>query len=123
MFCSGRRPVLHIRFSNAHLLALRTRSIPRSKELGQFLFVPEQYIQKDPCLFTIHTISEAFPGIYSVQILQKYVLHYIERKISLQFKKTGAILIFGLCGITQFLCPFAPDFRGNIGERRQNHEG
>ena len=45
-------------------------------------------------------------------------MHYIERKIGLQFKKTGAILILGLCGITQFLCPFAPDFRGNIGERK-----
>jgi hypothetical protein len=29
---------LHISFLNAHLLALRTRSIPRSKELGHFLF-------------------------------------------------------------------------------------
>ena len=64
-----------------------------------------------------------YNSIYSVHIPQKYILHYIERKIGLQFKKTGAILIFGLCGITQFLCPFAPDFRGNIGERRQNHEG
>ena len=38
VFESSWRYILHISFLNAHLLALRTRSIPRSKELGQFLF-------------------------------------------------------------------------------------
>ena len=79
---------------------------------------PIAEITGTPASFAAMTIS-----IFAVHIPQKYILHYIERKIGLQFKKTGAILIFGLCGITQFLCPFAPDFRGNIGERRQNHEG
>lgn len=36
VFESSWRYILHISFLNAHLLALRTRSIPRSKELGQF---------------------------------------------------------------------------------------
>ena len=38
VFESSWRYILRISFLNAHLLALRTRSIPRSKELGQFLF-------------------------------------------------------------------------------------
>ena len=36
VFESSWHYILHISFLNAHLLALRTRSIPRSKELGQF---------------------------------------------------------------------------------------
>ena len=35
VFGSSWRYILHISFLKAHLLALRTRSIPRSKELGQ----------------------------------------------------------------------------------------
>ena len=38
VFESSWRYILRISFLNAYLLALRTRSIPRSKELGQFLF-------------------------------------------------------------------------------------
>ena len=39
VFGSSWRYILHISFLKAHLLALRTRSIPRSKELGQFRFL------------------------------------------------------------------------------------
>ena len=53
VFESSWRSILHISFLNAHLLALRTRSIPRSKELGHFLLLTS---------LTVHTASAADRG-------------------------------------------------------------
>ena len=71
VFESSWRYILHISFLNAHLLALRTRSIPRSKELGQFRFF---HVKKD-VPFGVIGHSREFPITREIALSSQFT-HY-----------------------------------------------
>ena len=65
------RYILRISFLNTHLLALRTRSIPRSKELGQFRFF---HVKKD-VPFCVIGHSREFPITREIALSSQFT-HY-----------------------------------------------